>query len=92
MSSNASSLPARIPRVPQHHSGTCLSIALLWGWIVVLIVASAEFPALPSAAPVRPVVSWGAAAGAAASDSNGPSAGGAALRKLKTSRGDVLFL
>ena len=51
----------------------------------------AEFPALPSSAPVRPVSNWGVGPGAAASEvSVAPSAAG--VRKIKTNRGDVLLL
>jgi hypothetical protein len=52
---------------------------------------AAEFPALPSSAPVRPVSNWGVGPGAAASEGSvAPSAAG--VRKIKTNRGDVLLL
>ena len=70
-------------------------------WCVPIVISidrtfmslfAAEFPALPSSAPVRPVVNWGSGAGAASSDSSDAPSAGARVRKLKTSRGDVLLL
>lgn len=64
-------------------------LSLLFFWRLKYDLA--EFPALPSSAPVRPVSNWGVGPGAAASEVS-VVPGAAGVRKIKTNRGDVLLL